>query len=268
VAKPAAPAAAKSATPSWLTEENVSVVTQNKTAQTVAPTVCVPVAKPAAPAAAKSATPSWLTEENVSVVTQNKTAEKTSPAVCVPVAMPAAPSAAKSATPSWLIDEKVSVVTQNKTAQTAAPTVCVPVAKPTTAPAARIDAINASAQYFPKSHGASQFSAVQAASMVDFSPPSLPSAEASTVNRMVDTNVLEDGRLRSPLAGMFPPDLPLLSLEAALAPFSAIVAGLPVAIRIAMKKAKNWRRFSHICRQTSEQQLYSIQWKPIHRLNR
>jgi hypothetical protein len=246
-AMPTAPSAAKSATPSWLTDEKVSVVTQNKTAEKASPTVCVPVAKPAAPAAAKSATPSWLTEENVSVVTQNKTAQKADPTVCVPVAKPAAPAAAKSATPSWLTEENVSVVTQTKTPEKTSPAVCVPAAKPTTAPAAAIDAVNSSAQYFPKSHGAAEFSAVQAAPMVDISPPSLPSAEASTVNRMVDTNVLEDGRLRSPLAGMFPPDLPLVSLEAALAPFSAIVAGLPVAIRIAMKKAKKLEKgFPHM----------------------
>jgi hypothetical protein len=55
---------------------------------------------------------------------------------------------------------------------------------------------------------------------------------------MVDANVLEDGGLRGPLAGMFPPDLPQTSLETALTFCTAYVPAVTSSIRIALKKAK------------------------------
>jgi hypothetical protein len=62
--------------------------------------------------------------------------------------------------------------------------------------------------------------------------------DAGLAHRMVDADILEDGGLRSPLAGMFPPDLPQASLETAMAFCAASVPAVMSSIRIALKKAK------------------------------
>ena len=66
----------------------------------------------------------------------------------------------------------------------------------------------------------------------------------TTADRVQDV-ALEDGASRAPLGGLFPPDLPVPSLEVALAPFGTEMPHLDAAtgrcVKIALKHAKQVR---------------------------
>ena len=69
----------------------------------------------------------------------------------------------------------------------------------------------------------------------------------TTADRVQDV-ALEDGATRSPLGGLFPPDLPVPSLEVALAPFGTEMPHLNAATgrsaKTALKHAKKVRPFA------------------------
>ena len=67
---------------------------------------------------------------------------------------------------------------------------------------------------------------------------------APVANRVSDV-ALEDGETRSPLGGLFPADLPVPSLDVALAPFGTEMPHLDaVSVKLARKHAKKVRPYA------------------------